>query len=250
MSSGKKPIFKRWWFWLIVIILIIAFVNGGEEGGDSTKQESVEEAEVTEEENVEEDTAEQAEEDADEEEEAAADNEEDSQKLTRDNSSAEETTLNTGTFTVGEDISEGRYVITGDGSGNLFVYDGDFPVVNEILDPTGEFGVKSVTTDIKDGQQIEISGISNVTFTPAETSISNILTTGTWIVGLDIAPGRYDAAAPSGSGNFFVYDGSWPKVNEILDASGEFGVEKVTVDLEEGQIIEISGLNEVEFTEN
>ena len=211
MSSGKKPIFKRWWFWLIVIILIIAFANGGEEGGDSTKQESVEEAEVTEEENVEEDTAEQAEEDADEEEEAAARlNEEDSQKLTRDNSSAEETTLNTGTFTVGEDISEGRYVITGDGSGNLFVYDGDFPVVNEILDPTGEFGVKSVTTDIKDGQQIEISGISNVTFTPAETSISNILTTGTWIVGLDIAPGRYDAAAPSGSGNFFVYDGSWP----------------------------------------
>lgn len=173
---------------------------------------------------------------------------------TRDNSSAELTTLFSGTFTVGEDIPEGRYVITGAGSGNLLVYEKELPIVNEILDDGSSgmnIGVSSVTTDIANGNVIEISGLNEVIFTPAETTISNSLTTGTWVVGLDIKAGKYDATCEDGeSGNLFVYNGSIPVVNEILDKSGMgIGTEKVRVNLKDGQVITISGLNSVTFSE-
>jgi len=253
----KKPFYKKWWFWVAVVIVVFAIGNTDAEeeeqiADNHTEQEentasSSEEAKTESESEETEEVA--ANEEATEEVEEAEPQEEEQESEERDNSSAEETTLNAGTFEVGSDVPAGRYVITGDGNGNFFVYDGEMPVVNEILDPSGEFGVTSVTTDLEDGQEVEISGINAVTFTPAETSMSNTLSTGTWEVGLDIEAGRYDVTTPSGSGNFFVNGPSgFPAVNEILDASGEFGVTTLTVDLEDGQTIEIMGLNEVEFT--
>lgn len=165
----------------------------------------------------------------------------------RENKNAVLTTLNTGNFTVGPDIPEGRYTITGNGSGNIVIYsdDGDLEV-NEILG--GEIGVKSVTTDLEEGDTIEISGIKEATFTPYETTMKqDSLTTGDWIVGIDFEPGRYDVTSTGGNGNFFVYDDSdFPVVNEIL-GGGEFGVEKVTVNLKDGYVISIQGMNEVKF---
>jgi hypothetical protein len=143
----------------------------------------------------------------------------------------------------------GRYVITGDGSGNLFIYDNaGIPYVNEILG-SGDLGVDSVTTNINKGDKIEISGIDKVTFTPAGTELhKDTLTTGSWIVGLDFAAGRYDVSSNDGNGNFFVYDkSSWPIVNEIL-GGGDIGVDKVTVDLKDGYTITIGGMDEVLFT--
>lgn len=159
--------------------------------------------------------------------------------------------LFTGTWMVGTDVPAGRFVITGEGSGNFFVRDkSGYSVVNEILDDSENWGVSSVTFDLEDGQEIEISGLNNVYFTPYETELRTSLSTGVWIVGVDIKAGAYVASTENGSGNFFVRDhkGGTSKVNEILDSEGEWGVEKIALNLTDGQVIEISGLNSVDFT--
>jgi len=172
-------------------------------------------------------------------------NEEQANQLTRDNSTARETDLNSGKFIGGQDIPEGRYVITASNSGNFFIK-GDLPI-NEILDPTEEYGVKSVTTQIIEGLEIEISGINLVNFKPAVTKKMSKLTPGYWQVGLDIQEGRYDVI-PSGSGNFFVYSEVGNNVNEILDESGKNGIQKYSLTISDGDIIYISSINSVVFT--
>lgn len=262
-SNEKKPFYKKWWVWCIAIILLLAFINGlgdndDNTNGDGNNTEDTQEEDVSEGDDtqVTDDNNNETTDDTQE----ASDNttqtdptvivtQAPEKAATRDNSTAKLTELNTGSFMVGTDIPKGRYVITGDGSGNLFVYDSaGLPYINEILGG-GDLGVETVTTDIAEGDKIEISGIDKVTFTPAETKVSEgTLTTGNWIVGIDILPGRYDAVSSKGNGNFFVYDTyGIPVVNEIL-GGGDIGVEKVTLDLEEGYMISISGMNEVQFT--
>ncbi len=246
----KKSFFKKWWFWLLVIIIIIIAVNSTRDKEDKNTEDKnsptvTSEAETTPTKAAT-DTENQEQDDAEVTEKVTKAPEEN--KPTRDNASAKRTTLNTGTFMVGTDIPEGRYVITADGSGNLFIYDSTgLPYINEILGGE-DLGVKSVTTDISEGDKIEISGIDKVTFTPAKTKLAkDTLSTGNWVVGIDIAAGRYDASSQD-NGNFFVYDKSgFPVVNEIL-GGGDLGVEKVTVNLEDGFSITISGMNEVKFT--
>lgn len=166
--------------------------------------------------------------------------------LERDQSLAELTVLFSGAFFVGEDIPPGRYVITADDSGNLFIRRAGRSFVNAILE--GNHGVASVTVDLEIGDEIEISGIDNVTFTPAETEMSTVLTTGFWIVGLDIPSGTFDVITTYAdeSGNFFVRRNGRSVVNEILGDS-QMGVERIRVHLEEGDVIEIVGLNAVTF---
>ncbi len=78
------------------------------------------------------------------------------------------------------------------------------------------------------------------------------LYTGEYIVGDDVKAGRYDITCASGSGNFFVYDGGMPVVNEILASSSEevlgLGITKIQYDLEDGQKIIVSGINQVDLT--
>ena len=272
-NDEKKPFYKKWWVWLIAAIVLLVLFNGL--GNDNnTQDENTNTANNQVSPGITEDTkpADNANNTENTDNTENADNTENTNQMdetnkvtptatvtitqapeettgVRDNSSAKLTELNTGTFMVGTDIPEGRYVIKGDGSGNLFIYDtAGLPYINEILGG-GDFGVETVTTDIEDGDKIEISGINKATFTPAETVLSKgTLTTGNWIVGVDILPGRYDVVSKKGSGNFFVYDTfGIPVVNEIL-GGGDFGVEKVTVDLKEEYEISISGMNEVTFT--
>jgi len=172
----------------------------------------------------------------------------------RENSAAQETTLGAGTFTVGEDVPPGRYVIApqGEQSGNLTATDADGALdINEVLGDAMGMGVPSVTDTLAEGTQIEISGLSAVTFTPAETEASNTLTTGDWVAGLDIEPGDYVVTPAKGqSGNFIIYDEfGLPKTNEILGDAGGLGVPDVTVSLSAGDRIEISGLGEVTFAD-
>lgn len=164
---------------------------------------------------------------------------------------AEKTTLGTGEFEVGKDIKAGRYICTSKSSGNFVILDGEMPVINEILSSGGPLGVKSVTMDIADGQIVKISGMPKVHFDPASRSLKTQLTTGKWVVGKDIEPGRYICEPIKGSGNFVVYDGDIPAVNEILSsAKGDnaMGVPSVTVGLKDGQVIQISGIDSVKFT--
>lgn len=259
-GQDKKPIYKKWWFWVLVVLaalIIIGALSGDsdEDNQNDAQQEQTENPTPTlgtEEPHDADDTG--VNEDSEDEDAANGPIEEvvedniANEEVNRNNSEAVLTTLNAGKFEVGQDIPEGRYVITGDGNGNLFIYDeNDVPYVNEILGG-GDIAVESVTTNINAGDKVEITGINNVTFTPAETIMyEDSLTTGNWVVGLDIAPGRYDITSAGGSGNLFIYNTTgWIEVNEIL-GSKDFGVEKVTTDLKDGYVISISGMNKVKF---
>lgn len=181
------------------------------------------------------------------------------QQMTRDNASAVETSLFSGKWTVGTDIPMGRYVVTTlSGSGNFSVNPEVNLKVNEILTSSSDnFGVTSITCDLEQGDTIEISGLDDVKFTPATTTESTELTCGYWIVGLDIPDGDYIATTDTGqSGSFIVtaatgaFDAEL-KVDELLYGAGndhDFGVEAVGVNLELGDTIAISGLNNVHFT--
>lgn len=173
----------------------------------------------------------------------------------RDNSSAKLTKIYTGVYFVDDDLPPGRYVITGEGSGNLFIYSADgTTMVNEILDDgeneySSGSSVPSVTCNLALGDTIEVSGLNSVTCKPAETKISSNLGAGYWLVGLDIAANSYDAKAKDGtSGNFVVYSEYGDlKVNEILGDS-DYGVSTVRVHLEDGDVIYISGMPRVGFS--
>lgn len=260
-DKRKKPFYKKWWFWAIIVILILIFANLGsndDDDADNAKNNdinpSIQATEGADDIGITgaadtEDNSDTTDTEEDTKQEDTNEITPDDTAVSRDNSSAKLTVLNPGNFVVGTDIPQGRYVITSNESGNLFINSKDGEsYINEILGG-GELGVESVTTDITEGDTIEISGMDEVTFTPAETELhKDTLSTGNWVVGLDIAPGRYDASSDN-NGNFFVYDESgWPVVNEIL-GGGDIGVEKVTVNLETGYTITVSGMNEVKFKE-
>ena len=151
-------------------------------------------------------------------------------------------TLNAGTWLVGADITQGRYVITGSNSGSLLVWRGDTLLVSEVLGG-GNTGVSSVTTYLLNGDKIEINGISNTIFTPANRTLSRTLGTGNWIVGVDIVAGQFYATTSSGSGNLVIWRGSDMRTNENLSAD----LEAVRVELVAGDIITVSGLERVNF---
>jgi hypothetical protein len=188
-----------------------------------------------------------------------------SSTITQDNSSGNltrkvigvATDLGTGTFTVGNDIKAGTYdVTTAAGQGNFIVNSNDGTLItNEVLGSSNGIGVNKVRVVLSDGWQIKISNLNKVHFEPVtNNSTSNkrqiTLYSGYWLVGLDVAPGRYIAGNNlSDSSNFIVYD-SWgtPKVNEIISNSNNIGVKEVTIDLNKGDIINISGSNGITLT--
>ena len=163
-------------------------------------------------------------------------------------------TLGAGTFTGGKDVAVGLYDVTpGAGqSGNFTVSGTDS--YDEILggDPTTG-GVPKVRTTISNGDQIQISGLSGVTFTPVTTPYSTSHTTtnlyaGTWTVGQDIGAGRYVATPGAGQSGNFVVSGN-DSYDEILGGdSSTGGVPSVTVTLSKGDVIALSGLSQVTMT--
>lgn len=75
------------------------------------------------------------------------------------------------------------------------------------------------------------------------------LGTGTFVIGNDIPAGRYTVSTQERGGNFYTYD-SWGllDVNEMLGTAPDYYVNNITIELEEGGQVEISGLNQVLFT--
>jgi hypothetical protein len=170
-------------------------------------------------------------------------------------------TLGAGSFLGGSDVKAGLYDVTpGPGESGNFSTKGQDPLTysyNEILgSDTSLSEVPSVRTQISKGDQIMISGLSAVTFTPVTTpyvtSHADItLGAGTWIVNQDIGPGRYvGTPGPGQSGNFSVKGGGFTSyVNEILGSDTSFGqVPSVTVNLTKGSVIAISGMSQVVMT--
>lgn len=228
-AKNKKPIFKRWWFIVIVLIVIIAAVSSGGSKNNQT------------------DTAKET---------ASTSNSKEATQVEKSVPKREvlgvATDLSTGTFLGGKDVKAGLYEVTPlDSQGNFTIKSSDGNLkVNEILGKSQDMGVSQVRVKISDNDEIQLQGIKNVHFEPVTTEfqtsvVETKLHSGEWIVGEDIVSGRYKVTAPSGTGNFVIFDGSMPVTNEIL--GGETGVKEVSVNLKDKERIEISNLNEVKF---
>lgn len=163
------------------------------------------------------------------------------------------TTLGAGSFTGGSDVPVGLYNVTTTAgqSGNFMVSGTDS--YNEILGVSDGQGVPAIRVQISKGDQISISGLSSVTFTPVTTPFVTThstvtLSTGTFVVGQDIGAGKYVATPASGqSGNFIVTGND--SYNEILGGgSADGGVPSVSVSLSDGDVIQISGMSSATMT--
>ncbi|MGA2911473.1 MAG: hypothetical protein ABSE17_02445 [Candidatus Levyibacteriota bacterium] len=162
------------------------------------------------------------------------------------------TTLSTGDFTGGKDVVVGLYDVTTTSgqSGNFIVSGSDS--YDEILGVSDGQGVPNVRVQISNGDQIKISGLTSVTFTPVSTPFITTHTpvtlyAGTFTVGQDIGAGRYVATTTTGSSGNFIVSGI-DSVDEILGQSDGQGVPSVTTNLTDGDVISISGLSQVIMT--
>ena len=162
------------------------------------------------------------------------------------------TTLGAGSFTGGTDVADGLYDVTtaAGQSGNFMVSGTD--TYNEILGRNDAGGVDKIRVNISDGDQIQISSLSTVIFTPVTSAfVTNYgaasLYAGTFVVGQDIGAGRYTVTPGSGESGNFMVDGS-DSYNEILGSDPTYGqVPSLTVNLADGDTITISGLDQVNF---
>lgn len=159
-------------------------------------------------------------------------------------------TLTAGTWKGGTHLPAGRYRITTTSyAGNLFIAANAYDrYVNEILASSPKNGVTAVTTDIKKGDDIQIMGLEKVLFTKVAHKKSNTLGAGYWTVGKDINAGRYKITTTDYMGNLIIYRGQSLLVNDILSSKkGDYSVTSVTATLKNGDRIQISGLNKVNF---
>ena len=161
-------------------------------------------------------------------------------------------TLGAGNFTGGTDVAPGLYdVTTSPGQSGDFIVSGT-DSYNEILDSSGSRGVPEIRVHISNGDQIQISGLSPVFFTPVSTPFvtthsAATLYAGTWTVGQDIGAGKYVATPGAGESGTFVITAEG--VNERINRDpGGGAVASVTFDVQSGDIIAISDLEQVTLT--
>ncbi|MFL0198584.1 hypothetical protein ACJDU8_23950 [Clostridium sp. WILCCON 0269] len=164
------------------------------------------------------------------------------------------TDLGAGTFTVGKDIKEGLYDATPiGGQGNFIVTNTECADLNvdEVLGYIYGTGDSKIRVKLIKDEQIQLEGINKTHFkpviTPFVTEYKTLsLYSGRWVVGQDICKGRYVVTPTSGDGNFIVNskDGS-SKIDEML---GDSGASHLMVNLDNGDVIIISELNQVNFT--
>ncbi len=160
-------------------------------------------------------------------------------------------TLGAGRFTGGTDVTPGLYdVTTGPGQSGSFIVNGT-DSYNEVLDSSGSKGVPEIRVQISNGVQIQISGLSQVDFTPVSTpfvtthSVATVYA-GTWTVGQDLGPGKYVATPGTGQSGTFIIAGEG--VNQRLSSDPSRGATSVTFNVQLGDVIEISGLEQVTLT--
>ncbi|TYC48110.1 hypothetical protein ESZ50_10075 [Weissella muntiaci] len=214
----KKPFYKRIWVWVIVLLLIIGV---GSSQGKSTGSSSSSSSSSS--------TA------------KAASANSTTSKVKVISNTAVTTDLTTGSdYVVGKDIKAGTYDITTDsGSGNVMSKDGRLNIIlSAPADANSDLSLTSYHAILKDGETIEIDSIPSVHFqaSTSPTAISNgNLNAGDYVVGQDIAPGRYTLALVAGSGNVQTNDYN---VNEIFNSdSSAGGVSSTTVTLHTGEVL-------------
>lgn len=160
-------------------------------------------------------------------------------------------TLGAGNYTVPNGVTPGLYNVTPGAaqSGNFIVQGKDS--YNEVLGDADGLGVASVRAKLTAGDQVQLSGLSAVTFTPVTTPFVTahatvLLGAGTWTVGQDFGAGAYVATPGTGESGNFIIDNEG--VNEILGSSSSLGVPSVTFAVKKGDVIDIGGMSQVTLT--
>lgn len=158
-------------------------------------------------------------------------------------------TLGPGTYVGGTDVAPGLYdVTTGSNESDHFVVTGT-DSYDEFL---GTPGVPQVRVEISAGDQIQIYGSSQVSFTPVSTpfvtteSTANLYA-GTWTVGQDLGAGTYVATPGTGQSGQFIITSEGVSV-VLGDDASQGQVPSVTFTVKAGDVIEITGLAQVAVT--
>ena len=120
---------------------------------------------------------------------------------------------------------------------------------NEHLDSSGSTGVPEIRVQISNDDQIQISGLSQVFFTPVSTPFVTThsavtLYTGTWTVGQDLGPGTYVATAAAGQSGSLDIESEGVHVR-LNGNAGSGTSSSVTFTVQNGDVIAISGLAQV-----
>ena len=169
----------------------------------------------------------------------------------------EETTLESGTHEVGNDVPAGRYVITADtGIGNLFITnEEDMTVLSTTLhgeEEAQDYGSGKVIAFLEEGQSIEIDGLENVNFTPHETEEVSELFTGMWVVGEDFPAGVYEITAEDegqfGTLETYTHPES-VKARFSLGDSEYGGMSSFVTSFEEGDIVILRNYPSITLTQ-
>lgn len=154
-----------------------------------------------------------------------------------------------GQHIVGQHIAKGRYDVTFIGSGNFTINSNSGELLTNEIGGSSRYAIDKYRAILIDEAVIELSGVK-AKFTPAkEITIPYEefeIYSGIWIVGQDITEGRYLVTPTDGNGNFVVYGSNGRlKTNEIL--GGNYGVDEVVINVEDGDMIDIGGINKVGF---
>ncbi|MCP8615748.1 hypothetical protein [Salirhabdus salicampi] len=220
-TENQSPIYKKWWFWLI-IFTIIAFIamSGGEENEVGLDPNEAEEDSNQIANELEEDHEDRLDDD----------NDPNSEQNGIGDEPSNDTTFNTGTYRVGDEIQPGLYR----SSGNITYWarlSGFSGELDDIIANGNPAGVAIV--EIKEGDEgFESSGEGQWIFIKDdyEGELRTKFSDGTYIVGKDIEPGRYRS---NGGGEFGGY---WER---LANFSGELEDIIANGNSEEQTIVEI-----------
>jgi hypothetical protein len=160
--------------------------------------------------------------------------------------------IGSGTFVGGTDVAPGLYdVAPGPNQSGEFVVTGT-DNYDEVLGSPGTQGVPQIRVRISTGDQIQVSGLSQVFFTPVATPFvmthsAVTLSAGTWTVGQDLGPGQYVAAPGAGERGTVVVASEG--INETVSGDPSQGsAPSFRFNVKDGDVIEISGLGQLTLT--
>ncbi|GEM_PF-5025968 len=146
----------------------------------------------------------------------------------------------------GKDITvpEGRYQISGQLSGNVYIRDENGGLLLHELIAPPPLGIETITVDLSGSHIIHVNSFEQVFITPVETKVSTDLSTGIWEVGKDIKEGTYVVTGDD-LGYLQIFEkGQSPHIYEVI--GGDSGT-KIDVLLKKGQKLKITGTTQLHF---
>ncbi|WP_297521648.1 hypothetical protein [uncultured Clostridium sp.] len=227
LGYGKRPFYKRVWFWILVVILIILLsigiamsymVTDIKEQAEARLVNPIMRSSTVVVQNITNDDG------------------------NIDNSKAKAVTLNSGKYAVGKEIEQGFYIVQTLKSGKISVYNSKNEKIQEtdVVDKGGSIPLKSIFL-LKEGDTLEITGMSSVKFSPYKRDFKTVLSTGTYEVGVDIKQGDYIMEIPSSSGMVSVNNPiGIPLFSQILNNQGS---QNIKLTLANGDSINVNGVS-------